>query len=303
MGPSSRRRSTQTANREKTERPSGENSKRFDPNDYVLPKSTTIIASVVLHAPGLSCVYYFNDSISVFFSAIVGSICEGVFFYLMLALLLKIYRQRAHAPKTRASKLGYWRDTFYRLPITLGIFLLLNALLVFPMGDYFLQNKSDGFTDFNVVASAFREASMMLTWVGKGQDRINDILQYVLVSFAAFGLSLMTFGYGVHLSASGKCRKKQCWNTNKRNVLNSGILTAIVYATGTWSPVFHCSVTMAVVLAVQVVGTNQPLITKFDNVRLSREIIQQAKMAPNVILLIHDSVSGPALLNTKEVSI
>jgi hypothetical protein len=273
-------------------------SKRHDPNDWILPQNTTIVASIILHAPGLSCVYHYNDDISVFFGAVAGSICEGVFFYLLLAWLLKTYRERVNISKTRSPKTGHLRDFIAHLPIILSIFLLVNALLVFPMGDFYFQSKADGVVaDFQVVASAFHQAGTMLTWVGGGHS--DYILQYVLVSCAAFGFAFLTFGYGVHR----RCREVRCWNANKKNVIKAGILASIVYAVGAWSPVLHCSLCAAAVIAIELVGTDQQqLSSKLANVKLSRDILQEAQKAPNVVLLIHDSLSGSVMMNTNEVS-
>jgi hypothetical protein len=82
-----------------------------------------------------------------------------------------------------------------------------------------------------------------------------------------------------------------------------GKLASLVYAVGAWSPVLHCSLCVAAVIAIEVVGTNQQqLSSKLANVELSRDILQQAQNAPNVVLLIHDSLSGSAMMNTNEVS-
>jgi hypothetical protein len=262
----------------------------------VVPVDSTLLAALVLHAPGLWCLMKYNDNLLVLLGGFFGALCEGVCFLLLLTHLATRCRYQWADLKQKSQKSWYsphfWKSTTFFFVSLLPSLLLVGMFTFFSAGEYFFHDSTGGIRpSMWVIVVAMNEASAHLEFVQDGNWEYVQSHAFPMCACICAGLIIHVAGF----YSSSITRRRV---VEKMDIVKVGLIAVAAYASGCWSPVIHCSLSFLGQFILSAEGVT--IVKKAAEVQsVSPEALEKAKTAPNVIFIVHDSLSGSIARNTE----
>jgi len=249
----------------------------------------TMIAAIVMHAPGLTSQIKFSEQLLTMLGALIGSVSEGVFVLLLLSMILR------HASKsfqeanvqTNFGPCAWFASKGMLCFISAALYLV--AFVAFTAADYTFQNMSGG-TSPNMWIVANGIANSVDVGRQLASDKEND--GSTNVYFVCFSLCVALAIYcvgqrmsrtetvGKEFGASSRMKRNRC-------LLAAGSLAVVVYSLGAWSPVMHSYLSFIGSFIFTAPGANIAIAKE----AVTEDITNHAQ-GPNVIFMVPDSLSG-----------
>lgn len=265
-----------------------------------IPVLCTILAAIVLHAPGLYCKLKFGSSLAIF-GGLVGSVCEGTFVLLILTKLMavtgQLTRQATVAVKSGESKVVCSAISVALLFSIVLLVIFACALIAFNVADYTFQLMSGGMTpNMWIVANGIANAADVGKQLASDNGDPHQTKRVEVVCFF-FAASLVIYSAGQHLRCKGSKKNRGAWPVSNKHLVGAGAAAVLVYAVGAWSPIMHSYLSFLGSFMFIAEGADIVIGNEFgmregiqNNINIKR---------PNVIYLVPDSLAG-AYVNTEE---
>lgn len=299
--------------------------------------TTMITAALLLHGPGLWYQLAYVHSMGSICAALLGSLLEGLFLLLVLRVLFQmahsswqqllplLEQQQRH--RKNSQNVPFPTDLALAFANMLWRVLLLWGLvlvILFCMaGDYSFQVMSGGEqADMWVLAAGFQQGGRAIIAAQFQHDPMGAMERILLPSvFVMAGIMVMALPHYQYHKSHGSAgyhqvstmvsneepEKRQqeigdaiSWaNLNRNWILVCGGLSFLSYALGCWCPVLHASLSFM----GGFVFTPEGSLTSIENATVLASAATTAALAakpPNVIYMLHESLSGAYALDRPE---
>lgn len=300
-------------------------------SDNMIPVVCTIAAALIMHVPGLYCRVLYRQNIMGVVGALLGSITEGVFLLLLYTksilvaqqlynnLVHRYQRQRVTAGQNELETGNSGGSLFLLLEgisllqllqgamllaLVLGTILLLCFSVASSIGDYTFQHVTSGvIPDMWALAAGYKEAqSQIEIFKAGGLEAVAKVILVVTCFVASFVL----YGWGQYHAvrqqqASAPTTTHAGVSVSNCLLLTTMLLALTTYQLGLWQPVMHATLSLFGSFVLTPPGHGQQLkkVTKLAPSTNAANQDLQTK-GPNVIYIVHESLSGAYWLNRKE---
>lgn len=267
-----------------------------------------ITAPIIMHVPGLYCRFMFESPQGIVL-ALLGSVCEGTLILFLLEKLVRpLMNVRCSSSFSSSSSVAtthvYWHNAVRIALHLVAVLLLLGTIVACILGDYVFQQKTGGETpDIWVIAMFFHEAASQINMV-LSDDKKSAILEVIVVlvsvvaSMIIYACSYPKNNRKELIEHQPRAQEHFRWGHNSHVYLT--VLTAVMlYAAGAWMPVIHAYSSLVGSCILVPEGEELALPLKISD-RENTIQYQGAELHhPNVILIVHESLSGPLVLDTQ----
>lgn len=241
----------------------------------ILPQ---IVTSLIMHLLGLIAIWKIEGKLISMLKPIIGAGLEGV---LLVNILSSLTQRKSKTARGIAFVVGF--SSF--------IFLLSNVI--------FMQ-KTDvsSLPDMFVVISGLREAFTLLK-SEISSDTNASVLSIIQSSLLALPTVYLVWEGTQSRSPTNRIKQP---NRNKQFYFFLFIANTIFYCSGAWMPIFHTYASACGSLIFSPPGKSDKYVKIMKRKAKDGENVQPPESAPNIVLLLHESLSGEYITTNEDVA-